>query len=419
MRASTTEVLHGRGQELMKNDDLTADSQVPDSRFRIVAAMRRHTLLAAMAAITIATAACSSGGSPRHEAARTGAGTEQAEPDEPHERLTPLSAFFTEGQGGEPTQADRDAAAADFRRQEQSIAACMRAQGFEYVERDYGNAVDAKVKNAEAYDLPPDQYAERWGYGISTIDPSQFTAEIPSDPNAEIVERMSPEARSAYDKAMYGFDLARGGATVWHGDGQIAVARPMGSSLDAAPPDGCQTRALREVYGEDFENPEKNAPTEFDGLNEEMGALWDRVVNDARVVEAKDGWADCMADAGHPEATDPDSSAQLVIDRFSDLYGVEPGQFKEVRAGMQSAPRQPEPAALAAVQSYERSLATADRRCKAPYDDAIFTVQSEVENRFIDEHRAELERYRDSAGLKGGGRKVRARIAGAAGGGKG
>jgi hypothetical protein len=184
--------------------------------------------------------------------------------------------------------------------------------------------------------------------------------------------------------------------------------------------DGCQTRALREIYGDEFAGGKGEAQSsEFDALNGEMGALWDRVVNDPRVVAAKSGWTDCMADAGHPEASNPDNAAQLVIDRFSSLYGVDPSQFKEVRAGMTSAPQQPAPAVLAEVQSYERSLATADRRCKADYDDAVFTVQTEVENRFIEENRAELERYRDSMGLDGGGRARKARIAGIARGGKG
>jgi hypothetical protein len=373
--------------------------------------MRRHTLLAAMAAITIASAACSSGGSPRSSATSAGAASDQTKTDERDERLTPLSAFFTEGRGGEPTQEERDAAAGDFRRQEELVARCMQEQGFQYVQRDYSQAVDAKVKNVEAFDLPPDQYAERWGYGVSTIDPSQFTAEAPDDPNSAIVEALSPEARSAYDTAMYGVDLSREGGIVSRGEGGTAVARPMGSSLDSPVPDGCQTRAMREVYGEDFEGRKEGGSSEFDALNEEMGALWDRVVNDPRVVAAKDGWADCMADAGHPEATNPDTAVQLVVERFSALYGVDPSQFKAVRAGMKAAPRQPEPAALAEVQNYERALAQADRRCKTAYDDAVFAVQTEVERRFIDENRAELERYRDSMGLRDRGRAGKAGIA--------
>jgi len=389
--------------------------------------MRRNLLLAATAVtVTIATAACSSGGSHRSSAAgsasaasSTAASDQSDKKNERDERITPLSAFFTEGAGGEPTQADREQAANDFRHQEQLIADCMHTQGFEYIQRDYNQAVDAKVKNTEAFDLPPDQYAERWGYGISTIDPSQFKAEVPDDPNSAIVEALSPEARTAYDIAMYGVDLSRQGGIVSLGQGGAAVARPMGSSLDSPVPDGCQTRALREVYGEDFEGREKPASAEFDALNEEMGALWDRVVNDPRVVAAKGGWADCMADAGHPEATDPDNAAQLVIDRFSALYGVDPSHFKEVRGGKSPALQQPDPAALAEVQSYERALAVADRHCKAAYDDAVFSVQTEVENRFIDENRAELERYRDSVGLRGGGRAARARIGAIARGGKG
>ncbi|HYH52448.1 MAG TPA: hypothetical protein VEG38_23120 [Acidimicrobiia bacterium] len=354
--------------------------------------MRRH-LLAAMATVTIASAACSSAGAPQSTAvagSATAASGNAAKNDEPDERLTPLSAFFTEGRGGEPTQEQRDQAASDFGRLEEIIADCMQQQGFRYVQREYGEAADAKLKKIDAFDLPPDQYAERWGYGISTIDASQYTAEAPDDPNAGIAEALSPEARDAYEKALYGDDK------------------------DNGEDESCQGRAMRDVYGEGFNRDKEAVSSEFTALDEEMGALWDRVVNDGRVVDAKRGWADCMADAGHPEATDPDDAARLVVEKFSELYGVDPGQFKEVRAGMTSAPRQPEPAAVAEVQNYERSLAVADRRCKAHYDDVVFTVQSEVENRFIEENRAELERYRDSMGLRDGiaGRKGRAVVAG-------
>jgi hypothetical protein len=377
---------------------------------------RAHLFPAALAAIAIATAACSSGGSPRSSTASNTASTESSKSDKTEERVTPLSAFFTDGHGGEPTQAERDQAAADFRHQEELIANCMQEQGFQYIQRDYNQAVDSKVKNIEAFDLPPEQYAERWGYGISTIDSTQFTAQVPDDPNSTIVEALSAEARSAYDKAMYGVDLSREGGIVSMGEGGTAVARPMGSSLDSPVPDGCQTRALREIYGEDFDLSREPESSEFDALNEQIGALWDRVVNDPRVVAAKGGWSDCMADAGHPEATDPDNAAKIVMDRFSALYGVDPSQFKEVRAGLKNTPQQPDPAALAELQNYERNLAMADQRCKVAYDDAVFNVQTEVENRFIDENRAELERYRDSMGLRDGKRspmaKRRAAMAG-------
>jgi hypothetical protein len=158
---------------------------------------------------------------------------------------------------------------------------------------------------------------------------------------------------------------------------------------------------MSEVYGEDYAASEKQPAAEFDALNEEMGALWDRVTNDPRVADAKGAWGDCMADAGHADVTDPDSPVQKVIERFSALYGVEAGEFKQVRAGLKDPPIQPDAAALAEMQRYERSMAVADHRCREAYDDVVFDVQTEVENRFIEEHRAELERYRDSMGLQG------------------
>jgi hypothetical protein len=375
--------------------------------------MRRHNPLrstpstvrlgAVLTGLALFAGACSSGGADGSRPAAQAGSTSETTGPAGDSRLTPLSAFFTEGQ--EKDTGDQEASDNDFRRQEQLIAECMTEQGFQYIPRDPNALRATKVKGSEAFDLPPDQYAERWGYGISTIDSSQFEAEVPDDPNSAIVTALSPAARGAYDKALIGIDTTNHSdpITMSHGPGDSAVGRPYGSSLDSPPPDSCQNRALRAVYGEDYAAREREPAPEFDALNEEMGALWDRVVADVRVAEAKQAWADCMAEAGHPEVTDPDSATQTVIERFSALYGVDAREFKMARAGGKDTPMQPDAAALAELQAYERSLAVADHRCKVDYAKVVFEVQSDIEQRFVDEHRAELERYRDSMGLQGGG----------------
>jgi hypothetical protein len=62
------------------------------------------------------------------------------------------------------------------------------------------------------------------------------------------------------------------------------------------------------------------------------------------------------------------------------------------------------PAAVAEVRRYELALAQADFGCRPAYDAARRVVRDEMEGRFLDEHRAELERYREAMNPKGGER---------------
>ena len=68
-------------------------------------------------------------------------------------------------------------------------------------------------------------------------------------------------------------------------------------------------------------------------------------------------------------------------------------------------PAAADPGALQELRAYEIAVATADLACRAEYDAVRNQVQTEVEESFIDEHRAELEQYRDAiaAGDVGGG----------------
>src|SRR5689334_22366239 len=106
---------------------------------------------------------------------------------------------------GESTEEDL----AKQRKVEDSIVACMKTAGFEYVA--VPPEQKTKGKFAEAFDLPPDKFAEQYGYGISTIDWSKAGAEDnANDPNKKIRDALSKTAQTAYDDALNGKGAGNG-----------------------------------------------------------------------------------------------------------------------------------------------------------------------------------------------------------------
>jgi hypothetical protein len=218
--------------------------------------------------------------------------------------------------------------------------------------------------------LPPDEFAKQYGYGISTTDKS--TADQLVDPNKAIVDAMSPAERVAYYHALYGSDVAL------QKDGHLAHKE---LNIDDA---SCFHQADVDSSGDQTTVTTNPATNAFAPLREEMGSLTDRELADPRMVEAMRGWTDCMAAAGHPGYTDLNEGRQDVADRATKVMG-------EARD-----PSKADPDELAALRAYEISVALADRQCRVVYDAAFKAVQFDVEQAFIDSHRAELEQYRDA-----------------------
>jgi hypothetical protein len=283
--------------------------------------------------------------------------------------LSPLDEFL--GFGVEPSAEVR---AEDDQRQrqvEQLIAACMTAQGFEYVEVDWS----AVAATAGPWDLPPDEFAQQYGYGITTIDHEDLAS---SDPNSAIVEAMSVAEKQAYYQALYGEMI-----TV-DANGELAKREV---AADAAPPvdtESCSAQASSEVYG-DAETATSDAQNDaFAPLQQEMSALYERVENDQRVVDARSTWSDCLAEAGYPG--------------FADIYdpSMEISEQATALMGESMDPAAADPAALEELRTREIAMATADLACRVDYDAVHREVQVELEQQFIDDNRAELEQYSEA-----------------------
>jgi hypothetical protein len=286
------------------------------------------------------------------------------------------------GGGQQPTEEEL----AKQRKVEDATVTCMKAAGFEYVA--VPPEQNAKSKFSDAFNLPPDKFAEQYGYGISTIDWSKAGADD-SNPNTKIRNALSPAAQKAYDKALNGPNATANGAIVIEGG-------KGGPSSSGQMDLGCRGKAVKQVYGDDADRSVDFK--KFESLFKDIEALQKRIDSDQRVVDATTAWTDCMADAGHSGLTKVDAPREQIQQKLDALTGNKPpakdGPSKTV-TGPPSFDKV-DAAKLAELRKSEIELAVADQKCKAKgYADAYKKVQYEAEKEFVDQHKAELEAYRD------------------------
>lgn len=262
------------------------------------------------------------------------------------------------------------------RRVEDSVARCMAAAGFRYV--PVPPESQGKSKFDEAYDLPPDKFAEQYGYGISTID--WKPEEDESNPNTAVRNALSTQAKKAYDKAMHGAAAATGGG--------VAVEKGKAPPTDL----GCRGKAMSEIFGKGIKESADDG--KYDSLFEDLQALEKRIATDQRVVAAAKAWSDCMADAGHAGLTDPEKALVKVQDRLGALTGQRRGDGE--RKARPPSFENVDPAKLAELRKFEIDLAKTDLGCRTKhYDKPYQDVQFELERQFVADHQAQLEQYRD------------------------
>lgn len=313
------------------------------------------------------------------------------------------------GRGGEPYEPTEEELQQQ-REVEEHVASCMAEQGFEYVP----NVVSPDEFTSpfeEAYSLPPGEFAEQYGYGVSTLRPEDI--DMPEDPNEEIRDSLSPEAREAYEEALLG-DMT--GAVVTEG------TSPAGSTPTPPPIEdrGCYVQASAEVFDSNEVEMFAGPSSEFDGLMEDLFRMSQRLQDDPRVVGATEQWRGCMAEAGYPDLERVGDAEQSVFQRMNELQGIGPpteapvpaeqsgegaaGEGDESGGSPVFEPQEIDPEELQELQEYELALARADFDCREEhYNDVAEEVQYELEEEFVEDHRAELERFRDEMAERRGG----------------
>jgi hypothetical protein len=273
---------------------------------------------------------------------------------------------------------------------ENLVQRCMQDEGFEYVPYVVDPS-DWDHPFEDAYALPPDEFAEQYGYGISTLYMAE--SDMPDDPNEEIRRGLSQQALAEYERALYG-DMAGQESS----EGEEWTPPPLEDR-------GCYDKASAQVWGDPYEDEGniRDPHQEFEALMDDLWSIHERFMSDPRMEEPTENWRDCMAEAGHPfEALgEPE---QEIWRRMDELQGLdEYMEIDEEAAGESGGatpvpfePKEINPADLEELQEYELAVAGADFRCKEEhYNDIAEQVQYDVEEQFVEEHREELERYRD------------------------
>lgn len=321
---------------------------------------------AAVAALALVLAACSSGTPDEEPAGEWGNG--------------PLDAYF------ERVYGDMDQGAWDEqqRETEQLTAECMAEQGFEYVPVDWSSMNGGVVVGEDSeIEWGSREFAEQYGYGMSSWpgmdeQPLEEEEQVWEDPNQAYVESMSDTERDAYYIALYGEQTGpEDPEAEWEYDWTQAGCQ------------GAAQQAVQEKYG--------LGGDQMGALQEDMEALWAQIQSDERVLALAGRWSDCMADAGYPGMASPDDPQQILSDEqnaiYEEVYGdglMEDADWEALEAEVRER--------TAAMTEKEIAMAVADFDCKDAIDFQKVQIQVATEHQkaFVDTHRAELEAWVES-----------------------
>jgi hypothetical protein len=315
------------------------------------------------------------------------------------------------------------------------VAGCMADQGFDYVPFVYPMPSSPAMDDL---DFASRAWAEKYGYGISTTNSAMpGSAESVADPNQAIVDAMSDSQREAYYTALWGggsyFDpgLTSSAAAASTADAVPGTSPSPSSEAGATPQDstgadstgadsaalsvpeesiaemptmsmadqGCTGKAQAEVYGDTDAQHQEFQPM-WDAYNN----LFSQLENDDRIKAAEKAWVDCMAGAGHPGFKAVWDASQQANDRWAELNGWPTStDGGDVAQSTAMEPVTPAPDKVAEFKAYEIDIALDDWDCKqsSEYTKVSDEIRIALEEQFIEEHRAELERYRDA--MNGGG----------------
>jgi hypothetical protein len=270
------------------------------------------------------------------------------------------------------------------RKYQEAIARCMAAQGFDYVPEPGASITETggpggseimKLNSPPRFpDLPPDQFAARFGYGSSTAPPASSSGPA-VDPNDKIVAAMSVAERVAYQHALYGVD------TPLTSQGYLT------STINGSP-QACTDRASRHQPTDDqvaaTEHRVQRVQAVYKSLLSRINDLSDQEMADARMVAATHEWSGCMAAAGFPGYTSVDQPRARSLVRARAVMGHDLD------------PTSVDPARLAKLRRTEIDTAVADNTCQQPWQRTLDGVRRAAEESFVRANLDELRSYRSA-----------------------
>ena len=238
---------------------------------------------------------------------------------------------------------------------ENLTAACMAAQGFEYIPV-VPTPEDIELEEGLLPGTP--EYVEQYGYGVWRQPSASggYHWEKGIDPNDALVAAMSDAGRDAYVTALSGPVISEN-----HDDG--SVMREGGCSSAADTPTGDDVAYLVTVRREAMDYL-----TTLD--------------QDTRFADIDAAWASCMADAGFSDRTPHAAQERIQQEQLAAFVdGVAPAA-----------------SVIADGAAEERRVAVADFECRDTTDWTARhrAVEIELQQEYVDAHLADLEALVDA-----------------------
>lgn len=276
---------------------------------------------------------------------------------------SPIERYMSAGDGTQLSEAERkEQGDAWLLANEELIAACMNDQGFEYVPHpptplgfDFSKLASAELDDPE--------WVERYGYGIVN-GPDAEDVTIAPDPNEAILATMPQSEVNAYYVAL------SGGSGAYNADGDYLPEKG-----------GCQGAAQIELDSRD-----PLAGDEFRPLRDAVTDFYTALPMTAEIAELDARWAECMDASGFgPFAIQLDALAEINVELVT-LANEEGGAASD------------DPA-VEALGAREIELALADLACREEtnYRASHAAVRETLEERFVEDHLADLEAFKAAA----------------------
>lgn len=254
---------------------------------------------------------------------------------------------------------------------ETAIAACMKAQGFEYTPVD---PTAARAALTGKSNLSDEEFQKQFGYGIATL----YGRGTPqSDPNARIRQHLSAADLRAYDQALSG---GQPGQTFFRA----------ADTGDFSQLGGCTKQAADKLFG---------GSELLTTLQRKLDELDEAVLEDQRMVRAFEAWRACVREKTGQTFEDSEDVELDIQRRLAEIVGpLPPGESAPGEFASHVPEQAYDPAALAALRRLELEFAGADVACEEEHIDPVEDVVQAEKERGFREANAELLRR-----VKGGG----------------
>jgi hypothetical protein len=213
---------------------------------------------------------------------------------------------------------------------ENGIAACMKAQGFEYIP---GDPVAVQAALTGKPNMTDTEYEQQFGYGISTL---YGRGNAQSDPNERIRAALNPVDRTAYDQALTG---GKPDQTFFN-----AV-----DSGDFSQLGGCTKSVTDQAFG---------GSGLLNTLQRKLDELDDSILADQRMVKAQAAWTACMQSASGESYQDSAAIEDEVRKQLEAIVGA------PLPAGQVAPEGSYDKAALLKLQQREVELSHQDTECE-------------------------------------------------------